>query len=296
MRLANINGTPALAVDDGYIDVAAASASRYDSFDTVFADWAAFRGWAEHTVRHASTPCYPQDMPRGPAVPAPRQVFGVGFNYAAHSHEAAELTGGAKADALPLMFTKFPSSITGPTGQIELPDGRTDFEVELVVAIGVAADRVRVEDAWSHVAGLLVGQDVSARAVQFLGPEQHSIGKSFRTFSPLGPELVTPDEFADPADLELRCWVNGELRQKGRTSEMTYSVAELIALLSAVTTLLPGDVIFTGTPAGVGALEDPPRFLRPGDVVVSEIDGLGRMENRCVTSRPAPDLGTRWHG
>jgi 2-keto-4-pentenoate hydratase/2-oxohepta-3-ene-1,7-dioic acid hydratase in catechol pathway len=154
---------------------------------------------------------------------------------------------------------------------------------------------VSVEDAWSHVAGLLVGQDVSARAVQFLGPEQHTIGKSFRTFSPLGPQLVTPDEFADPTTLELRCWVNGELRQKGTTGEMTYSVADLIALLSAVTTLLPGDLIFTGTPAGVGALEDPPRYLQPGDIVVSEIEGLGRMENHCVTGRPAPDLGTRWH-
>jgi 2-keto-4-pentenoate hydratase/2-oxohepta-3-ene-1,7-dioic acid hydratase in catechol pathway len=294
VKLANIHGNPALVVQGGYLDVAAASQARYDSFEAVFADWPAFRGWAEPVARAAS-PDHPHGTLAGPAVPAPRQVFGVGFNYPAHSQEAAAVAGQRQAGALPLMFTKFPSSITGPAGSIELPDEHTDFEVELVVAIGTPADRVRVGDAWSHVAGLLVGQDVSARKVQFLNPEQHTIGMSFRTFSPLGPVLATPDEFADPADLELRFWVNGELRQKATTRQMTYPVAELIALLSAVTTLLPGDLIFTGTPAGVGALEDPPRCLRPGDVVVSEIDGLGRMENRCVQAAPPPDLGTRWH-
>lgn len=291
MKLANVDGRPALVVGDGVIDVRAASSGRFGDFDAVFADWAGFHDWATE-VR--ATPVAPPAR-FGPAVPRPRQVFGVGFNYAAHVGEASGLIGDPKTDALPLIFTKFPSSITGPTGDVALPDETSDFEVELVVAIGKAADRVPVEKAWSHVAGLLVGQDISSRGVQFLGPEQHTVGKSFRTFAPLGPYLVTPDEFDDPDDLQLRCWVNGDLRQKASTAGLTLGVAELVALLSAVTTLEPGDLIFTGTPAGVGGLEDPPRYLKPGDVITTEIDGLGRMENGCVSAQPAPDIGRRWH-
>ncbi len=131
--------------------------------------------------------------------------------------------------------------------------------------------------------------------MQFLSPNQHTIGKSFRTFAPLGPFLVTPDEVPDPENLTLRCWVNGDLRQEASTQEMIYGVAELIELLSAVTALEPGDLIFSGTPAGVGGLEDPPRYLAPGDVITSEIEGLGRMENRCVPASPADGIGALWH-
>jgi 2,4-didehydro-3-deoxy-L-rhamnonate hydrolase len=297
MRLANIGGRPSLVVAGGYRDVAAASDGRYDGYDAVFADWPGFRAWAETVTGDA--PDTTGEVEVGPAAPRPRQVFGVGFNYAAHVAELSAPAGTSapgepEAKALPLIFTKFPSSITGPTGDVELPDAYSDFEVELVVAIGTAADRVSVDDAWSHVAGLLVGQDISARRVQFRGPEQHVIAKSFRTFAPLGPYLVTPDELPDPTDLRLQCWVNGDLRQSASTLDMIYPVAELVALLSAVTTLLPGDLIYTGTPAGVGGLENPPRYLAPGDVIVSEVEGLGRTENHCVAGRPAPDLGTRW--
>jgi 2-keto-4-pentenoate hydratase/2-oxohepta-3-ene-1,7-dioic acid hydratase in catechol pathway len=297
MRLANIGGRASLVVAGGYRDVAAASDGRFDTHDAVFADWLDFLVWAETVTGDPPDTAANADV--GPAVPRPRQVFGVGFNYAAHVAELAAPPGTSapaetEATALPLIFTKFPSSIIGPTGDVELPDAYSDFEVELVVAIGAAADRVSVDDAWSHVAGLLVGQDISARRVQFRGPEQHVIAKSFRTFAPLGPYLVTPDELPDPTDLRLRCWVNDDLRQSASTLDMIYPVADLIALLSAVTTLMPGDLIYTGTPAGVGGLEKPPRYLAPGDVIVSEVEGLGRMENRCVAGRPAPDLGTRW--
>lgn len=292
MKLANVRNRPVLVVDGGIIDVADASLGRFDSFESIFSHWADFRAWGRGIDPAATAPA-PDEF--GPALPGPRQVFGVGFNYAAHVGEAAALVGDKAADALPLIFTKFPSSITGPTGEVALPDDRTDYEVELVVAIGTRADQVAVADTWSYVAGLMVGQDISSRGVQFLKPEQHSVGKSFRTFAPLGPYLVTPDELANPNDLVLRCWVNGQLRQKASTAEMIYGVAELIALLSAVTALEPGDLIFTGTPAGVGGLEDPPRYLAPGDVISSEIEGLGRMENRCVPARPAPDIGARWH-
>jgi 2-keto-4-pentenoate hydratase/2-oxohepta-3-ene-1,7-dioic acid hydratase in catechol pathway len=292
MRIANLDGRPVLVADQGYVDIDDASNGRFADFETIFANWTGFVAWAR---QNQSTPV---DLPGalGPAVPRPRQVFGVGFNYAAHVQEAAAHIGeSTQAHPLPLIFTKFPSSITGPHGAVELPNGTTDYEVEVVVVIGIRADRVSIDDAWSHVAGLAVGQDISSRGVQFLGPEQHAIGKSFRTFSPIGPYLVTPDEFANPADLPMRCWVNDELRQKASSAEMIYGVAELIALLSAVTALEPGDLIFTGTPAGVGGLESPPRYLAPGDVIVSEIDGLGRMENVCRTADAPPDLGRRWH-
>jgi 2-keto-4-pentenoate hydratase/2-oxohepta-3-ene-1,7-dioic acid hydratase in catechol pathway len=175
-----------------------------------------------------------------------------------------------------------------------LPDDHSDFEVEVVAAIGTRADRVSAADAWSHVAGLLIGQDISSRGVQFRTPNQHTIGKSFRTFAPLGPYLVTPDELPEPENLMLRCWINGDLRQEASSQEMIYGIPELIELLSAVAALEPGDLIFTGTPAGVGGLENPPRYLAPGDIITSEIEGLGRMENRCVPAPLADGIGARW--
>ena len=149
--------------------------------------------------------------------------------------------------------------------------------------IGRRADRVSAERAWEHVAGLTVGQDFSERVVQMVGPvPQFSLGKSYPGFGPLGPCLVTPDELADRDDLSLECTVNGEQVQKGRTSQMIFPVAELIARLSAICPLLPGDVIFTGTPAGVGMARTPPRYLSPGDEVVSTIEGIGSLRNACL--------------
>lgn len=292
MKLANVQGRPAVVVDDGIVDVAQASGGRFERYESIFEHWAEFSAWAGGIN---PTPTAPMPDVLGPAVPRPRQIMGVGFNYAAHAVEAAGLAGSSPEANLPLVFAKFPSSVTGPTGEVELPDDRSDFEVELVVAIGTRADRVAAADAWAHVAGVTVGQDISSRAVQFLAPNQHTVGKSFRTFSPLGPYLITPDELSDPENLTLRCWINGDLRQEAGTKEMLYGVAELIELLSAVTALEPGDLIFTGTPAGVGGLEDPPRYLAPGDVIVSEIDGVGRMENICVQAPGVQGIAARWH-
>ena len=292
MKLVNVNGRPAVLADSGIIDVAQASGGRFNTYDSIFARWEDFRDWASGTSLVATGPG-PDSF--GPAVPRPRQIIGVGLNYAAHVGESAGLIASSPDSKVPLVFAKFPSSVTGPTGNVVLPDDRSDFEVELVVAIGTRADRVTTADAWSHVAGILVGQDISSRGVQFLSPNQHTIGKSFRSFAPLGPFLVTPDEVPDPENLTLRCWVNGDLRQEASTQEMIYGVAELIELLSAVTALEPGDLIFSGTPAGVGGVEDPPRYLAPGDVITSEIEGLGRMKNRCVPASPADGIGALWH-
>lgn len=212
----------------------------------------------------------------GPPVPRPGQVFGVGLNY--HDH-LAEI-GRAGSRPLPMTFTKFPSCLTGPFADIELPTDSVDYEVELVLVIGWDADRIAAADAWDHVAALTVGQDLSARGVQ--QAQQLSLGKSFRGFAPIGPWAVTPDELTDPDDLEIVCRLNGETVQHGRTKDMVHGVAELIAFLSSVTPLRAGDLVFTGTCAGVGIFRTPQLFLTPGDVVESEIPGIGRMVNRCV--------------
>jgi 2-keto-4-pentenoate hydratase/2-oxohepta-3-ene-1,7-dioic acid hydratase in catechol pathway len=186
----------------------------------------------------------------------------------------------------PAVFTKFPTCITGPVADVVLPSSKVDWEVELVVVIGTRAYRVPESDAWDHVAGLTVGQDLSERVVQMAGAGQFSLGKSFPGFGPLGPWLVTPDEIPNRDDLEFGCAVDGETVQKSRTSDMVFSVSRLIAELSAVLPLLPGDVIFTGTPAGIGATRNPPRFLKPGEVLSSYIEGIGTVRNRLVATRP----------
>jgi 2-keto-4-pentenoate hydratase/2-oxohepta-3-ene-1,7-dioic acid hydratase in catechol pathway len=183
---------------------------------------------------------------------------------------------------VPATFTKFPASLGGPFDDVEVVGESIDWEVELVAVIGRRADRVAEADAWSHVAGLTVGQDISDRHLQFAAGAQFSLGKSRRGFGPMGPWLVTPDELADPDDLALGCSVDGEVVQDGRTSDMVFSVPQLVAELSAVLPLLPGDVVFTGTPAGVGFTRQPPRTLRPGNVLESWIEGIGTIRNGCI--------------
>ena len=177
-----------------------------------------------------------------------------------------------------------PLNITGPVTIVRLPgNGHTDWEVELVVVVGKAMSHVAEQDAWDHVAGLTVGQDISERRVQFRKPGPHlAMAKSFPTFGPTGPWLVTPDEFADPDDIGLTCAVNGEPMQDSRTSLLIFGVPALIESISAMVPLLPGDLIFTGTPAGVGSTRDPRRYLAPGDVITSEIEGIGLIRNTCV--------------
>jgi 2,4-didehydro-3-deoxy-L-rhamnonate hydrolase len=190
---------------------------------------------------------------------------------------------------VPPVFTKFRSCLTGPSAVVELPTDRVDWEVELVAVIGRYAERVPEEKAWSHVAGLMVGQDLSERAVQLAGPvPQFSLGKSFPGFGPVGPCLVTPDELADRDDLPLRCSVGGRVLQDGRTRDMIFSVPELVARISAVCPLSAGDLIFTGTPSGVGMGRQPQEFLRPGTTLVSTIGGVGELRNPLVAGPGFP--------
>ena len=282
MRIMNVDERLTLLTPGGLRDVAELSHGAFGpDIQLVYDHWTAFTAWArQHAARGL-----PQDLPFegitiGPPAPRPRQVFAIGLNYRDHAEESH-----LAAPEAPAVFTKFVSCLSGPYGALPLPSDIVDWEVELVVTIGCHAWRVPADDGWSYVAGLSVGQDYSERRVQLAGPApQFSLGKSFPRFGPVGPWLVTPDEFADPDDLEIECCIDGESVQKARTSSMIFGVAKLIAHLSAVTPLLPGDVIFTGTPSGVGGARTPPRFLRPGQVVVSRIAGIGEIRQVCVPS------------
>ncbi len=216
----------------------------------------------------------------GPCVPRPSKVIGIGLNYRAHAAET-----GAEIPAVPLVFSKFRSCLTGPGGDVELPSASTDWEVELVVVIGRGGRHIPAERALDHIAGYCIGQDLSERVVQWSGkPPQFDLGKSYDTFGPIGPAVVSLTALSDPLDLALSCDVAGETVQTSRTDDMIFSVPELIAYLSGVCTLETGDIVFTGTPAGVGMARSPARFLAPGNEVVSRIEGLGEMRNRCVAA------------
>ncbi|WP_116198886.1 fumarylacetoacetate hydrolase family protein [Amycolatopsis circi] len=275
MKTTTRAGRMCLVLDDKVIDVEGASGGRFPADPlAVFERWTEFAEWGRTTT---GGPAAPEGEAGSPS-PKPRQVFAIGLNYREHAQEA-----GLALPESPATFTKFATSLAGPENQLRLPSEFVDWEAELVVVIGRRTEKTAAEDAWLHVAGLTVGQDFSERVVQAAGPvPQFSLGKSFPGFAPTGPVLVTADELADPDDLAVECLVNGESVQKARTSSMVFSVAELIARLSAVCPLLPGDLIFTGTPSGVGHSRSPRRYLRPGDEVVTQIEGIGQLRQLCV--------------
>ncbi|TMR05705.1 fumarylacetoacetate hydrolase family protein [Actinomadura soli] len=281
MRVANLAGRLVLLAEQGALDVATASGGRLPSDpQKAFDRWAELRAWAEVAE---GDPIPVDDQRLGPPVPRPRQVFAIGLNYAGHAAES-----GVATPEFPSVFTKFPTSVGSPRGTIDLPSAHVDWEVELVAVVGRTARHVGDADGWSYVAGLTVGQDLSERRVQLRPPvPQFSLGKSFPGFGPIGPELVTPDEFDDPDTLAIGCEVNGESVQYGTTGDLVFSIPRLISCLSSVVTLLPGDLIFTGTPAGIGATREPPRYLRDGDELTSWIEGIGRMRHRFRASAPS---------
>ena len=209
-------------------------------------------------------------------IPRPRNSFGVGLNYQLHVEEAA-----SKTPNTPMVFTKFPSCISGPTDDVIMRSDECDYEGELLVVIGKNGKDIAKEEAWSHILGLSVGQDFSDRGVQYKDqPAQFNLGKSFDTFGPTGPHLVSTDSFTDPGDLDISTSVNGEVRQRDRTSNMIFDIPTLIAYISSVTALTVGDIIFSGTPEGVGFRNG--SFLKDGDIVETTIEGIGTMRNRCV--------------
>jgi len=213
----------------------------------------------------------------------PSAILGIGLNYRRHAAET-----GAKYPERPILFMKTPSSVQNPGDPIEVPttlaSHEVDYECELAVVIGKRAKNVKRANALDHVLGYTCANDVSARDWQLkFGGSQWSRGKTFDTFCPLGPCLVTPDEIPNPNDLSIKTVLNGETVQNWNTKDMIFDVPALIEFLSGSTTLVPGTVILTGTPHGVGMAAKPPRWLQEGDSVTIEIERIGRLENPVVT-------------
>ena len=283
MRIANLKGRLVVVRDGIAVDVSTASDGAFSSDpQAVYETWDEFVSWAAG-VDFSSGIQFDETDLLAP-VPGPRQIFAIGLNYRDHAAES-----GQSIPDFPLVFTKFVSSITGPTATVELPEGSVDWEVELVAVIGKTARKVSAAHAWHHVAGLTVGQDLSERRSQLRGPApQFSLGKSFPGFSPIGPVVVTIDEFADPDALRIQselqgAGIDGVLSlQDGNTRNMIFAVPQLVEHLSGVLTLFPGDIIFTGTPAGVGMGRDPKLFLTSGQRLTSTIEGIGQLRNALL--------------
>ncbi len=218
----------------------------------------------------------PVDPPRALGPFRPRQILCSGVNYASHKEENPD----AVFPDEPFIFAKLPSALIGPGEPIVIPrEGmQADYEVELAVVIGRTARRISESEALDHVFGYTVLNDVSARDIQFKD-NQITLGKGVDTFCPIGPEIVTADEIGDPSELHVSSYLNGELMQSSPTADMIFSVPQLIAFLSEIVTLEPGDVVSTGTPAGVGAFRKPPVWLKPGDEITVEVDRIGRLTN-----------------
>ncbi len=277
-QLANSKGRASLIRGERLIDVERRSDGRFGADPMALFDrWGEFADWAASLDPHdGDDPLVETSLLA--CVPGPQKVFGIGLNYRDHAAEAD-----LPIPEQPLVFTKFPNCLVGPTADVILTSDRVDWEVELVVVIGRGGTAISEVSAFDAVAGYCVGQDISDRRMQFAGkPPQFSLGKSANTFGPIGPAVVSLDAFADPNDLGLSCTVSGERMQDGRTSNMVFSVAELIAFLSRHCTLAPGDLIFTGTPAGVGSTRR--RYLQPSDLIESTIEGIGNLRNRCVSA------------
>lgn len=286
VRLGVLDGRAVVVRGDRAADVRWASKGRLPIDPMLLlGEWPRLRKWAAGLADET------YDIPVDPAalgapVPRPRQVFAIALNYPPHAAEA-----GFTPPDEPLVFTKFPACITGPRTSVALPQGKVDWEAELVAVVGRDTYRVSEDRAWEAVAGLTVGQDLSERVTQLKGrPAQFSLGKSFPGFGPTGPLLVTPDELDDPDDLEITGLLNGEPVQHDRTKSMIFTVPELVARLSSVVPLFPGDLIFTGTPAGVGNRMDPPRYLTADDELVSRIEGIGEIRQRFTAVHPRRDL------
>ncbi|MFQ6397378.1 fumarylacetoacetate hydrolase family protein [Nocardia sp. KC 131] len=289
MKLANLDGRAILVTADGIVDIHDGSDGRLPADpDQAVEQLADIDRWYRQECPdldpvHTAVSLAADPALLGPPVVRPSQIFAIGLNYAAHAAETNR-----RLPATPLVFTKFASALAGPGETIALPTQTCDWEVELVVVVGRAGRDIPLGNALEHVAGYCVGQDISERGAQMAGERpQFAMAKSHRGFAPIGPWLTTLDELADPTDLVVEASIDDQNVQTGRTSDMIFDVSTLVSYLSQTCELRVGDLIFTGTPPGVGQSRTPPRFLAPGDLLCSQIEGLGGLRNRFVDGMPS---------
>lgn len=289
MRISNLAGRAVLISGRTALDVERASGGRFGADpQQIWEEWPEFVDWGRGVEVAAHADAQPfADRDLAAPVPRPSQVFAIGLNYADHASES-----GLEVPENPVVFTKFASSLTGADVTVRLSGNRVDWEAELVVVVGQGGRDLT--GGWDAVAGLMVGQDLSDRTVQSWGkPAQFSLGKSFAGYAPTGPAVVTLDELRPDHDLDalrVQCWISdgdgGQERslQDGTTADLLFSVPELIGRLSSIVELRPGDLIFTGTPAGVGLGRQPQVFLKPGQRLTTEIEGLGILRQDFVAA------------
>ncbi|ATL32365.1 fumarylacetoacetate hydrolase family protein [Streptomyces formicae] len=294
MRFANVNGRSTLVTGSATgIDLARATGDESLADPRI-----ALSRWEEVTERAnglgtgspspGATVTWSENDLLCPS-PAPGQILCIGLNYVSHAVES-----GLAIPDHPFVFAKFTSSLAAPFGPVTIANDTIDWEAEVVVVIGKTAHRVPESEAWSHVAGVTAGQDVSDRSVQNrLGVNsQPTLGKSRPGYGPAGPYIATPDEFGDPDDISISCTINGETVQSGSTKDLIFSIPKVVSYLSDIVVLRPGDLIFTGTPSGVGIGRTPPRFLNDGDVLETTVDGVGTMRHE-VSARQVGTAGAR---
>ena len=275
-KLANVSGRSVLVNGDDYFDLAKISEGNVSSDPSQVVNSLGAISKLYEQIDQFDASGSLKDVKMGPPITGSRNCFAVGLNYRNHAEES-----GMEIPPFPMIFTKHTSCINGPFDNIEMRSDIVDYEAELVVVIGKQGKNISNDEAWNHVAGLTVGQDISDRSVQFHAtPPQFNLGKSFDTFGPIGPILVSPDQFEDKSSLNLECSVNGELRQKDNTNDLIFDIPYIISYVSEFITLEPGDLIFTGTPAGVGATQG--KLLKDGDILSTTISGIGTIENKCV--------------
>ncbi len=281
MRLANYKGRAAIVVRGHVVDVEHATGGQLGSDPMVLSDLAnhdLLRA-LEQSVEADDWPT-DEESHLGAPVPRPPKGFGVALNYKQHALES-----GRELPTEPHLFGKMENCVCGPFDEIIVPAGcvEIDYEAELVIVFGRTCKNATREDAWSFLAGVTAGQDISDRAEQFRPPvKQFTIAKTYDTFGPIGPYLVTADELPNHDALELEGRVSGEVMQHSNTSDLIFDVPALVVWLSRYITFQPGDLLWTGTPGGVGEARTPQRFLHAGDVVETEVEGIGTMRNPVV--------------
>jgi 2,4-diketo-3-deoxy-L-fuconate hydrolase len=286
MRFANLNGRGVLVVTDATgtdraVDIERATDSHLGSDPAVYVDLDN-HPLLDDTAASIVTADWPVLDPTGLGAPVPRppKGLGVGLNYRTHALES-----GRELPTEPHLFGKTDNCVCGPFDDVIAPAGRheIDYEAEVVIAFGRTCKAATLDDAWSYIAGVTCGQDISDRGEQFRPPiKQFTIAKSYDTFGPTGPFLVTPDEFDDRDSLSLTGVVSGETMQSANTSDLIFSIPALVVWLSRYMTFGPGDLVWTGTPGGVGEARSPQRFLLDGDIIETTVSGIGTMRNRVV--------------